>query len=59
MAQPQRKQSDHPAHVRSCAATDCAHNEDRECHADEIEVKTRDGRPVCATYTTETPAARP
>lgn len=60
MAEPQRKSSAHPAHVASCSATDCVHNEDRECHADEINVDMKgDGHAICTTYKTELPKARP
>jgi len=59
MAKPQEKPRDRAATVSACAATDCSHNEDRDCTADEIELRVESGRAVCATYTTERPKARP
>lgn len=47
------------ATVASCGATDCAHNENRDCTADEVRVSMQDGRATCQTYTPETPKARP
>lgn len=45
--------------VGSCSATDCRHNEDRECHAGEILVQINAGSAVCGTYSPESPQARP
>lgn len=60
MAEPQRKHDAHPAHVASCSATDCAHNESSECRAEEIRIEMGgDGHAVCRTYAPETPKARP
>lgn len=59
MAEPQKRQSAHASHVGSCSATDCSHNEDRECHAGEIVVQIDGGQAICGTYTTSAPQARP
>lgn len=59
MAEAQRKPRASASTVESCAATDCTHNEDRNCHAGEIRVEVRDGGAVCATYEPEKPKARP
>lgn len=60
MAEPQRQHGAHPAHVASCSATDCAHNENRSCHAPEIHVEMKgDGHAICRTYDPESPKARP
>jgi hypothetical protein len=45
--------------VGSCSATDCRHNEDRECHAGEIVVQIGQGGAACGTYDPETPRTRP
>jgi hypothetical protein len=59
MAEPQKASASHPAHVTSCAATDCAHNKDHNCHAESVTVEIRGGSPVCGTYTTDEPRPRP
>jgi len=59
MAQPQSQPSAGASAVASCAATDCHHNDNRNCTADEIQVTMEGGTPTCGTYTTETPKARP
>lgn len=59
MAKEAKQRSPRTATVASCAATDCQHNESRSCTADEIELEVRDGRAVCATYSSEKPKARP
>ncbi len=59
MAEPQRKTSARASTVSSCAATDCSHNEKRECTAGSIEVRMSDGKATCATYDPEKPKARP
>jgi hypothetical protein len=59
MADAQKQPAAQPAAVASCAATDCAHNEDRNCTADSIQVAVTDGQAVCGTYTPEKPKARP
>ena len=59
MADAQRKASTSTSTVASCAATDCTHNENRSCQAGEVEIEVRDGRATCATYSSETPKARP
>jgi hypothetical protein len=59
MAQPEKNPSAKGAPVASCAATDCQHNDDRACTADEIKVALQDGTPVCGTYAPEGPKARP
>lgn len=59
MAEAQRNPAAQPAAVASCAATDCAHNDERTCTADRIQVAIADGQAVCGTYTPEKPKARP
>jgi hypothetical protein len=59
MANPQRKASPASSVVSSCSATDCVHNEDRECHAGQIEVRMGGEGASCATYKPEKPKARP
>jgi hypothetical protein len=59
MANPQEKGSAASSAVGSCAATDCLHNEDRECHAGEIRVEFGERGAVCATYDPQKPKARP
>jgi len=50
-----------PAHstVASCSATECAHNENMECHAGEIQVETTGRGAICGTYNPRKPKARP
>jgi hypothetical protein len=45
--------------VGSCSATDCRHNEDRDCHAGEIVVQINAGAAICGTYSPESPQTRP
>lgn len=45
--------------VGSCTATDCRHNEERECHAGEIMVQIGSGGALCGTYDPEAPQTRP
>lgn len=60
MATPQEKPAAHPSAVASCSVTDCVHNENRECHAGEIDVRMEQGNAICATYETEEqPKPRP
>jgi len=59
MANPQEKRAQAPSAVASCSATDCQHNENRECHADEIKVEMGAQGAVCATYNPTKPKARP
>jgi hypothetical protein len=59
MANPLEKRSAAPSAVGSCSATDCVHNEDRECHAGEIRVEMGERGAVCATYDPQKPKARP
>lgn len=59
MAQPQEKASGQTGTVASCAATDCRHNENRNCTAEAVKVTVKGGQPVCGTYAPETPKARP
>lgn len=59
MANPQESRSTQTSAVASCSATDCAHNEHRECHAGEINVEIGAQGAVCATYHPRTPRARP
>ncbi len=59
MAEAQRKESSELAVVSACDATDCAHNEDRNCHADSVSIQIQNGTAVCGTYTPESPRPRP
>lgn len=59
MAEPSKKPGAAQSTVRSCGATDCRHNESRQCHAGEITVQMKDGSASCATYEPGGPAARP
>jgi hypothetical protein len=59
MANPQQKRADAPSAVASCSATDCTHNENRECHAGEIRVEMGAQGAVCGTYDPGRPRARP
>ena len=59
MADAQRNARTQASIVGSCTATDCTYNEERECHAGEILVQFGKGGAQCATYTPETPRARP
>ena len=59
MAEPQKNPAPSATTVSQCAATDCSHNEDRECSADEILVQIDGGNPVCGTYSPTSPKARP
>ena len=60
MAEPQKKARAEAATVSSCHATNCVHNEDKNCHADAIVVEmSADGHATCVTYESESPAARP
>lgn len=58
MAQPEQNPAT-AATVKSCAATDCAHNENRECTASAVTVVLEAGRPSCGTYEPSVPSARP
>jgi hypothetical protein len=59
MAEPQKNPQAHSSVVGECSATDCRHNEERECHAGEIMVKIAGSSAVCGTYDPEGPRARP
>lgn len=59
MAQRERQPEAQGSTVASCSATDCRHNEDRECTAGEIQVEMRENGAVCATYAPRKPKARP
>ncbi len=59
MADAQRNPRAQASVVGSCSATDCRHNEERECHAGEITVQMSQDGAHCATYDPETPKARP
>lgn len=59
MAEPQRKSAPETSTVGDCSATDCKHNEDRECHAGEIQVRIEGGQALCGTYDPTAPKARP
>ena len=59
MANPQEQRGAGHSAVASCSATDCVHNENRECHAGEIQVEMGAQGAVCGTYDPRTPKARP
>lgn len=59
MANPQEKRAQAPSAVASCSATDCQHNENRECHAGEIRVEMSSQGAVCATYAPARQKPRP
>lgn len=59
MAEPQKKAAAGASTVRECSATDCTHNENRECHAGAIRVQIEGGRAICGTYDPGSPKARP
>ncbi len=59
MAQPNPQSGSATARVASCAAVDCRHNSNRACTADDVKVEMRDGTPVCGTYESGSPKARP
>ena len=59
MAEPQKKAAPGASTVGECAATDCGHNENRECQAGEIVVQIEGGQAICGTYTSSSPKARP
>ncbi|MQA91713.1 MAG: DUF1540 domain-containing protein [Gemmatimonas sp.] len=59
MANPQEKRATVTSAVASCSATDCSHNENRECHAGEIRVEMSGQSAVCGTYDPRRPKARP
>ena len=59
MANPERSPAGRTSAVAECAATDCRHNENRNCTAGEIQVRFTDGKAVCGTYAPEKPKARP
>lgn len=60
MAEPQKRPRSETSTVSSCGATDCVHNEDRDCHAGSIVVQmSDDGHATCQTYESEAPRARP
>ncbi|HEX6940782.1 MAG TPA: DUF1540 domain-containing protein [Longimicrobiales bacterium] len=59
MATPHERPRAAASIVASCSATDCTYNENRECHAGEIDVRLEPQGAVCATYEPEAPPARP
>lgn len=59
MAQAERESKPQGSTVASCAATDCRHNDDRNCTAGEIELQMQGEQVVCATYSPQKPRARP
>lgn len=59
MVQQQRQPTPQASTVASCSATDCQHNDDRNCTAGEIQVEIRQNRAVCATYSPQKPKPRP
>lgn len=59
MAEPQKKPAGATSSVAECSATDCTHNEDRDCHAGEIVVQINGQQAVCGTYESTGPKARP
>jgi hypothetical protein len=59
MAEPQERRSVAQSTVSSCSATDCMHNENRECHAGEIRVEMGGQGAICGTYSPRKPKMRP
>jgi hypothetical protein len=59
MVNPQEKRASARSAVAACSATDCMHNEDRECHAGEIRVEMGAQGAICATYDPQKPKTRP
>jgi hypothetical protein len=59
MANPRERQATATSTVASCSATDCSHNENRECHAGEIRVEMSGQGAVCGTYDPIRAKARP
>jgi hypothetical protein len=59
MAEPREQPRAAASIVASCTATDCTYNENRECHAGEINVRIDQQGALCATYEPEAPKARP
>lgn len=59
MADPQRNPKAQASIVAACTATDCRHNDDRECHAGEIMVQIGGSGAQCGTYDPESPRPRP
>lgn len=59
MANPKERHEAAPSAVASCSATDCTYNENRECHAGEIQVEMSAQRAICGTYSPRKPKARP
>jgi hypothetical protein len=59
MANPQERRAESASMVASCSATDCSHNENRECHAGEIRVEMGAQGAICGTYDPRKPKARP
>ncbi len=59
MAEPREMPRAAQSVVESCTVTDCTYNENRECHAGEIQIRMAQNGAICATYTPEEPTARP
>lgn len=59
MAEPQERMGEGHSMVASCSATDCTHNENRECHAGEIRVEMGGQGAICGTYNPRKAKARP
>jgi hypothetical protein len=59
MAEPQKQPSAGASSVAECSATDCTHNDDRECHTGEIRVQITGDQAVCGTYDPGAPRTRP
>lgn len=59
MAEPSERPRPAESVVASCTVTDCKYNENKECHAGEIDVRMDQQGAICATYDPETPKARP
>lgn len=55
----QEKRAPAPSAVASCSATDCTHNENRECHAGEIRVEMSGQGAICGTYDPRKSKPRP
>jgi hypothetical protein len=59
MAEPREQRATAQSVVSSCGATDCSHNENRECHAGEIRVEMGAQGAICGTYNPRKPKMRP
>lgn len=59
MEQPNPEARAAAATVASCAANDCRHNSAGSCAASSVTIDMTANGPVCGTYESEEPKARP